>query len=146
MNMPPYPQKPRILFLIVLSAIGLPYGVCLLSDYLIFTSSASETQGQVVARDGSNFTIQYTVEGQTFRIKEALPSTKGMSGLERAKLRPGKIVSVLYDPSSPGDARWNANNWVWPFAVIVLSILCGIAGFFPNIARKPFGRGTDVAV
>jgi hypothetical protein len=146
MNISAKSQKPRIVFLIILSAIGLPYGIYLLSDYIFFTSLALETQGQVVARDGSNFTIQYTVEGQTFRIKHSLPSTKGMTGLERARIRPGATVSVLYDPSSPGDGRWNAHNWVWPLVVIVLSVICGLAGFFPDIARKPFGRGKDVAI
>jgi Protein of unknown function (DUF3592) len=145
MNVLAKSQKRRLVFLIILSAIGLLYGIYLSSDYFIFTSSALETQGQVVARDGSTFTIQYTVAGQMFQIKHSLPSTKGMTGLERARLRPGATVSVLYDPSSPGDGRWNAHNWVWPFVVIVLSVICGLAGFLPDIARKPFGRGKDVA-
>jgi len=145
MSTPEHTQKPRILFLVVLSVIGLAYGIYLLFDYLKFTSSASETQGQVVARDGSRFTIEYNVGGQTFRIRESLPSTRGMSGLKRARLRPGATVSVLYDPLSPANGRWNANNWIWPLVVLALSILCGLAGLFPNVARKPFGRGADVA-
>jgi hypothetical protein len=133
--------KPRIVFLIILSIIGFAYGIYLWSDYFIFTLSACETQGLIVSREGSSFTIQYNVEGQTFQIKQGLPSTKGMSGLKRAKLQPGATVSVLYDPMSPGDARWNAHIWVWPLIVIILSMLTGVAGFFPDIARKSVGRG-----
>lgn len=59
-------KKPKNILFIILSVIGLFYEIYLLSDYLVFTLSASETQGQIIARDGTSFTIQYTVEGHTF--------------------------------------------------------------------------------
>ncbi|MFZ1082973.1 MAG: DUF3592 domain-containing protein [Candidatus Kryptoniota bacterium] len=139
-------KKPKNILFIILSVIGLFYEIYLLSDYLVFTLSASETQGQIIARDGTSFTIQYTVEGHTFRIKHDLPSTKGMSIIRRERLRPGATVAVLYDPLSPSNARWNADNWLWPLIVIFLSILFGLAGFFPDLARKSFGRGDGVAI
>ena len=140
MATPENAKNPRIMLLIVFSGIGLVYGMYLLFNYFSFISSASEIQGQVVAREGSHFTIRYVVDGQTFHITEPLPSTKGMSGLERARLRPGAMVTVLYDPRSPANGRWNANNWIWPLVVIALSILCGLAGLFPNAMRGSFGR------
>lgn len=69
-----------------------------------------------------------------------------MSILRRERLQPGATVSVLYDPLSPSNARWNADNWVWPLIVMLLSILIGLAGFFPNLARRSFGRDKDVAI
>ena len=119
------PQKSRLVYLIAISAIGAAYGIYLLADCAIFASSAVETGGVVVARAGSNFTIQYTVSGQTYQIKQSLPSTKGTSGKLRSKLQPGYTVSVLYDPESPSNARWNNAIWAWPVAVTVVSIIVG---------------------
>jgi len=140
MRNPSEVAKPRIVSLIVLSIAGLVYGVYMLAEIVLFVAIASETEGQIVSRNGSTFVIQYRVEGQTFMITEALPSTRGMSGLNRAALQPGTVVPVLYDPSEPGDARWNASrNWFFPICVIAVSLPCGFLGFWPNRAKNPFG-------
>ncbi len=144
MNEPQSPRRQRKTVFIILSVIGLIYGAHLLWNIVGFTLAASETQGKIIARDNFTFTIRYIVDGQTFQITEDLPSTKGMSGVKRMKLQPGTTVSVLYDPSSPGNAKWNANrNWVFPFAVIFISLLAGFAGLFPDIALRSFDRGKD---
>ena len=133
------PQRRRIIFLIVLSVIGFTYGVYRLWDFRTFSISAVETQGQIIARDGSKFTIQYNVKGSTYLITEDLPSTKGMSGLKRMKLQPGVTVAVLYDPLSPANAKWAAErNWVFPLVIIFLSLLSGFAVLFPDIVRSAF--------
>ena len=129
-------------FFIVLAIVGLLYGAYLIWDIVGFTLTAEETQGRIIARDNSAFTIQYKVDDQTFQIKEDLPSTKGMSGIERMKLQPGTMVSVLYNPSFPENARWKANrNWVFPLAVVFVSLLAGFVGLFPDLALRRFGHG-----
>ena len=132
-------QRRRIIFLIVLSVIGFAYGVYRLCDFGVFRIRAVETQGQIIARDGSQFTIQYNVNGSAYLITEDLPSTKGMTGLKRMKLQPGVTVSVLYDPLSPAHAKWAAErNWVFPLAIMFISLLAGFAGLFPDVVSRPF--------
>ncbi len=144
MNENQSPERQRKPAFIILSVLGLIYGAHLLWNIIGFTSAASETQGRIITRDNFTFTIQYTVNGKTFQITEDLPSTKGMSGMKRMKLQPGSTVTVLYDPSSPGNAKWNANrNWVFPLAVIFVSLLAGFAGLFPDIALRSFDRNKD---
>jgi hypothetical protein len=117
------------------------YGIYLLHDISSFTSKASSTTGQIVARDGTRFTIQYMVDGRAFQIEESLPSTKGASISEREKLQPGVAVPVLYERSSPGNARWGAaRNWFFPELLILLSILFGLAGFLPDLGKGLFGN------
>ena len=131
----------RIIFLIALSLVGLAFGVYRLWDIWAFSLVASETEGQIVARNSASFIIEFNANGQIFRITEDLPSTKGMSSLTRTKLQPGTKVSVLYDPSSPSRARWNdKRNWVFPIALIFVSILAGLAGLYPNLAKSPLRR------
>ncbi len=121
-------------FLLVLSFIGIAFGAYLLADFESFSSEASETEGLIVARDAVRFTIEYTVDGRTYRITEDLPSAKGTS---RRKLQIGTKVSVLYDPSSPGNARWhNSRNWIFPVLVLLVAIIAGVGGLFPNIFRR----------
>ena len=132
MNVPQIPHDPKSLFIIIASTIGFAAGIYLLWDYLSFTLMADETQGQVVAIGDHFFTIQYNVEGKTFRIKEHLPKYGGMSM--------GRTVSVLYDPESPDNARWSHNNWTYPFIWIALSIFW----FFSVLYPKIFGRDKDV--
>jgi len=135
-------QRRRITFLIVLSFVGFAYGAYRLWDALAFGAVASRTQGQVVAREGSSFTIEFSVDGQVFHITEDLPGTKGMTGMERARLQPGASVVVLYDPSSPSHARWDAKrNWFFPLAVMAVSMLAGLAGWRPDLAGRTFRRG-----
>ena len=138
------PRKRKRAFIIA-SIAGLIYGVYLLWDFTGFSLRASEIQGRIVARDHFTFTIQYVVDGTTYHIQQELPGTKGMSGIKRMKLQPGAVVTVLYDPSSPGDARWKSNrNLVFPFAVIFLALLAGFAGLFPDIALRSFsGSGNN---
>ncbi len=129
-------------FLLVISFIGIAIGAYLLLDFESFSSEASETEGQIVARDGVRFTIEYTVDGRMYRITEDLPSAKGMSGLSRSKLQPGSKVIVLYDPSSPGNARWQSSrNWIFPVLVLLLAVLAGVGGLFPGIFAKSLRRG-----
>ncbi len=131
----------RIIFLIALSLVGLAFGAYRLLDIWAFSLTASETEGQIVARNSASFIIEFNANGRTFQITEDLPSTKGLSGLTRTRLQPGTKVSVLYDPSSPSRARWNDNrNWVFPLVVILLSVLVGLAGLFPNFANRSFRR------
>jgi Protein of unknown function (DUF3592) len=131
----------RIIFLIALSLVGLAFGAYRLFDFWAFSLTASETEGQIVARNSASFIIEFNANGQTFRITEDLPSTKGMSGLTRTRLQPGTKVSVLYDPSTPRRARWNdKRNWAFPLAIIFVSVLAGLAGLFPDVANRPFRR------
>ena len=130
-----------MIFLIALSLVGLAFGVYRLWDIWAFSLTASETEGQIVARNSASFIIEFNANGRTFQITEDLPSTKGMSGLTRTKLQPGTKVSVLYDPSTPSRAKWNdKRNWVFPLAIIFVSVLAGLAGLFPNLANRPFHR------
>ena len=134
-------RRGRTIFLIALSLVGLAFGVYLLWDIWAFSLTASETEGQIVARNSASFIIEFNANGRTYQITEDLPSTKGMSGLTRIKLQPGTKVSVLYDPSTPSRARWDdKRNWVFPLAVIFVSVLAGLAGLFPNLANRPFRR------
>jgi Protein of unknown function (DUF3592) len=122
---------------LVIALVGLPYGVYRLWDAWSFTSQAREAIGEIVERDSSQFTIRYAAEGRTFQITENLPSTKGMSGLKRAELQPGVEVTVLYDPVSPQNARWKSDRvWAFPIAVILVSVLAGLAGLFPDVAFR----------
>jgi Protein of unknown function (DUF3592) len=131
----------RTIFLIALSLVCLAFGVYRLWDIWAFSLTASETEGQIVVRNSASFIIEFNANGQTFQITEDLPSTKGMSGLTRTKLQPGTKVSVLYDPSTPIRARWNnKRNWVFPLALIFVSVLAGLAGLFPNLANSRFRR------
>jgi len=133
-------QQRKIIF-VFLSITGLTYGAYLLRDIVNFTFTAEETHGQIIARDNSTFTVEYKVSEQTYRIKQDLPSTKSVSGIERAKLQRGTQVLVLYDPSYPGNGRWKSSrNWIFPSAVIFVSLVAGFAGFFPNAASKPLNR------
>ncbi len=125
MNIPQSLYNPKSVFIIAASIIGFTIGLYLLWDYLSFTLMADETQGQVVAIGDHYFTIQYKVEGQTFRIKEHIPKWGGMSM--------GRTVSVMYDPLSPNNARWNNNNWTVPISVIGLLIVWFLVGFYPTI-------------
>ena len=130
--------------LIILSLIGLAYGAYLILDIVGFTSTAEETQGRIIARDSFTFTIQYEVNGQTYQIRQDLPSAKGMSGINRMKLQPGVAATVLYDPSSPQNARWKSNrNWVFPIAILFVSLLAGFGGLFPQVALRSFRQRRD---
>jgi len=124
----------------LIALIGLPYGTYHLWDFWRFASKAREAQGHVVARDSSTFTIQFTAEGQTFQFEEDLPGTKGMSGQRRSALQLGTAVTVLYDPSSPQKARWKSNRlWVFPLAILFISVLAGLAALFPDFMSRPLG-------
>ncbi|MGD0591462.1 MAG: DUF3592 domain-containing protein [Bacteroidota bacterium] len=124
-------HDPKSAFIIVASTIGFFAGIYLLWDYLSFTLMADETQGQIVATDDHYYTIQYNVEGQTFRIKERIP---------KWGMRHGWTVSVLYDPLSPDNARVSNYNWFYPFIWIALSIVWFLSVLYPKI----FGRDEDV--
>ena len=139
--------RQRKIGLIIASIAGLIYGTYLLWNFTAFSWRASEIQGQIVARDHFTFTIQYVVDGRTYHLQQELPGTKGMSGIRRMKLQPGTAVTVLYDPSAPGDARWKSDrNLVFPFAVIFLALLAGFVGLFPDIALRSFsGSGNSGA-
>ena len=131
--------RQRKIGLIIASIAGLIYGTSILWNFTAFSWRASETQGRIVARDSFTFTIQYAVDGRTYQIQQDLPGTRGMSGIKRMQLQPGAAVTVLYDPSSPGDARWKSNrNLVFPFAVIFIALLAGFAGMFPELALRSF--------
>lgn len=98
---------------------------------------AQEAQGQIVARDSANIIIQFEVGGRIFEIQEALPSTRGAAGLQRVKLQVGTMVPVLYDPSSPQNARWRTERlWVFPVAIILVSVLAALAGLFPDFMSR----------
>ncbi len=138
--------KSKIVIFIIVGFAGFTFGAYLLWDILDFASVAEEGEGKILSRNASSFVIQYSVNGQTFAITEALPSTKGMSGLERSRLQPGTTVAIFYEPQSPGTARWNAQrNWIFPLCVIAVSVLCGFVGFFPDRARRPFGSRNAMA-
>ena len=129
------------IYLIVLSLAGLIYGAYILWDFVAFAMNAEKTQGQIIARDNLTFTIQYSAEGQSYRITQDLPAAKGASGLERMSLVPGAEVAVLYDPAVPSKGRWDANrNWLFPALVILVSTLVGLAGLFPDIAHRKIGE------
>jgi len=132
-----FPREPAFVTLLILACIGIAYSCWLLLGYVHFAGEATETQGVVVARDSIRFTIEFQVDGQTFRIEEDLPSTKGSSGLERVRLRPGAEVTVLYDPASPQNAKWKSNRlWIFPVAILALSSLGGMVALFPNARRR----------
>ena len=143
---PQTPQRRRIILLIVLSVGGLTFGAYRLWDTWAFNLLAAETQGQIVARNGLTFTIQYVVDGRTFQITEDLPGTKGMSGTTRMQLHVGAMVPVLYEPSSPNNARWEAErNWVFPLGILFVSVLAGFAGLFPDIAGRSIRRNSSAS-
>jgi hypothetical protein len=126
---------------VLIAALGLPYGAYGLWDYWSFASKAREAAGQIVARNSTTFTIQYTVDQQTYQIDESLPNTKGMSGQNRIALQPGKAVTVLYDPMSPGSARWQSERlWLFPLAILFVSGLAGLGALFPDfMSRQRWG-------
>ena len=130
MNISQSLHDPKSLFIMVASTIGFAAGMYLLWDYLSFTLMADETQGQIVATDDHYYTIQYNVDGQTFRIKERIP---------KWGMRHGWTVSVLYDPLSPDNARVSNKNWIYPIIWIFLSISWFLYPLYPKI----FGRGGD---
>lgn len=122
---------------VLIAALGLPYGAYGLWNYWNFASKAKEAAGQIVARNSSTFTIQYTVNEQTYQIDEDLPNTKGMSGQNRIALQPGKAVMVLYDPMSPQSARWQSDRlWLFPVAIIFVSALAGLGALFPEFMSQ----------
>ncbi|MGD1046718.1 MAG: DUF3592 domain-containing protein [Bacteroidota bacterium] len=125
-------HNPKSAFMIITSTIGFVIGIYFLWDYLSFSLMADETLGQVVAIGDHYFTIQYNVEGQTLRIQERIPKHGGMSM--------GRTVSVLYDPLSPDKAQWSNHKWIYPFALICLSIFLFLSGLYP----KTFGSSSNV--
>ncbi len=134
-------SRRRIIWLVVLAIAGFVYGSYLMWEMISFNMTAIETDGRVVGRAGSKFTIKYIVDGRSFLITEDLPGTKGMSGLKSAALRPGARVRVLYDPASPVNGRWKSDrNWVFPGAVMLVSLMAGLAGMFPNVAGGSLRR------
>lgn len=123
---------------LILACLGIAYATWLLLDYAQFLAKARETPGEIVARNSSDFTIQYQVDGQTFQIEEKLPSTKGMSGLRRMGLQPGVEVTVLYDPGAPQKAKWKSDRlWVFPAAFLFVCVLAALAALYPNAMRRP---------
>ena len=90
----------RILPILVAILASL-YGASRLYDIWNFSRNAHETQGLIVARTNSRFTIQYTVEGQVYQIEEELPGMKGPVIETRMRLQPETYVTVLYDAASP---------------------------------------------
>jgi Protein of unknown function (DUF3592) len=134
------PQELRrqgIIIGLLIAMLGLPYGTYCLWDFWRFISRAQEAQGQIVARDSTTFTIRFEAEGRTFQIEEDLPSRRGTAGLQRMVLQPGATVTVLYDPSSPQNAKWKTERlWVFPVAIILVSTLAGLVALFPDFMSR----------
>jgi hypothetical protein len=119
------------------SVPGLPYATYRVWDFWRFISRAQEAQGQIVARDSATCTIRFEVAGHKFQIEEDLPSRRGMAGQRRMELQPGTTVTVLYDPSSPHNAKWKAEGlWVFPAAIILVSALAGLVALFPEFMSR----------
>ncbi len=126
----------------VIAVCGFIFGTYRLLDTWSFVSRAQEATGVIVARDTRIFTIQYEVAGQSYQIDEDLPSTKGMSGLTRMRLQVGTPVPVLYDPSSPEKAKWkDARLWVFPLAVLAVSVIAAFCSWVPDVMFRPFRSG-----
>ena len=131
-----FPREPAFVTLLILACSGIAYSCRLLLGYVHFAAKATGTQGVVVARDSIRFTIEFQVDGQTFRMEEDLPSIKGSSALERVRLRPGAEVTVLYDPASPQNAKWKSNRlWIFPVAILALSSLGAMVALFARLNR-----------
>jgi hypothetical protein len=117
----------------------LVFGAYRLFDAWSFVSRAHEAAGVIVARDSHVFTIQFEVEGQTYQVEEQLPSTKGMSGQARMHLQVGTPVDVLYDPASPGNAKWKSSRlWAFPLAVLGVSFIAALCCLFPGLMFRSF--------
>jgi hypothetical protein len=126
----------------VIAVLGFTFGAYRLLDTWSFMSRAHEAQGIIVARDSHVFTIQFEADGQTYQIEEDLPSTRGMSGQTRMQLQVGTPVSVLYNPASPGKARWKASRlWVFPLAMIIVAIIAALCCLFPDFMSRPWRSG-----
>jgi hypothetical protein len=92
--------------LAVLAICAFAWGVYMLLTAWSFGRTAHRVQGLIVDRDNANFTVQYMVDGQMLQLTEALPTTKGMSGVTRQQLarqqRPGALRSSSTDASKMG--------------------------------------------
>ena len=126
----------RILPILVAILASL-YGAYRLYDIWNFSRNAHETQGLIVARTNSRFTIQYTVEGQVYQIEEELPGMKGPVIETRMRLQPETYVTVLYDAVSPSNARWkNTDNWVFPGALCVIGVAFCLATYRASLGPR----------
>jgi len=142
MHTPSDPRKQGRIIAGIIAVLGFVFGAYRLFDAWSFASRAHEAAGVIVARDSHVFTIQFEVEGQSYQIEEELPSTKGMSGQARMRLQVGTPVSVLYDPASPGNARWKSNRlWAFPPAVLAVSLIAALCCLFPDLMFRSFRSG-----
>jgi len=124
--------------LAVLAICAFGWGVYMLLAAWSFSRTAHRVQGLIVDRDNANFTVQYMVNGQMLQLTEALPSTKGMSGMTRQQLRPGNSVPVLYDPALPTRAKWDSNRvWALPAAIMAVAMIAFGVAMFPNLMARP---------
>lgn len=122
---------------ILLAILASFYGAYRLYDIWNFSRNARETQGLIVARTSSRFTIQYTVDGQVYQIEETLPGMKGPVIETRMRLQPGTYITVLYDAALPSNARWkNTDNWVFPGALCVIGVAFCLATYRASLGPR----------
>ena len=104
------------------------YGALALGVFLFVTAAASflstynkrkalvETQSTIVDFNGTDFPIlEYTVDGQTYRVR---------SNYMSSDMQAGQSIRVLYDPADPSNANTRVGDYTEAIFLTVVGVVC----------------------